>query len=206
MTTRCRITTILSITDTRTHQSSTHNSHCTHEPAHLAQRPSQYSILFHPVHPTPNHSILASFKLAGDLDSPRFLPSFMNSTRQIQHCGNTGTHSHNRSLAQNSNTNISGFQCNRIVYLRFNNTSSHLTSSRSEGIQFGFNHIQFGPIRNQPSRFFFREQQLHTCTPEWEIAQTNQHNRTLQTRIHSHIQLPKATLRDHPPHPQILPF
>ena len=126
----------------------------------------------------------------------------MNSTRQIQHCGNTGTHSHNRSLAQNSNTNISGFQCNRIVYLRFNNTSSHLTSSRSEGIQFGFNHIQFGPIRNQPSRFFFREQQLHTCTPEWEIAQTNQHNRTLQTRIHSHIQPPKATLRDHPPHPK----
>ena len=206
MTTRCRITITLPITDTRTHQSSTHNSHCTHEPTHLAERPSQYSILFHPVHSTLNHSIIASFKLAGDLDSPRFLPSFMNSTRQIQHCGNTGTHSHNRSLAQNSNTNISGFQCNRIVYLRFNNTSSHLTSSRSEGIQFGFNHIQFGPIRNQPSRFFFREQQLHTCTPEWEIAQTNQHNRTLQTRIHSHIQPPKATLRDHPPHPQILPF
>ena len=121
MTTRCRITTILSITDTRTHQSSTQNSHCKHEPTHLAERPSQYSILFHPVHPTPNHSILASFKLAGDLDSPRFLPSFMNSTRQIQHCGNTGTHSHNRSLAQNSNTNISGFQCNRIVCPHFNN-------------------------------------------------------------------------------------
>ena len=84
--------------------------------------------------------------------------------------------------------------------------SSHLTSSSWKGIQFGFNHIQFGPIRNQPSRFFFRDQQLHTCTPEWEIAQTNQHNRTLQTRIHSHIQPPKATLRDHPPHPQILPF
>ena len=130
----------------------------------------------------------------------------MNSTRQIQHCGNTGTHSHNRSLAQNSNTNISGFQCNRIVCPHFNNTSSHLTSSSSEGIQFGFNHIQFGPIRNQPSRFFFRDQQLHTCTPEWEIAQTNQHNRTLQTRIHSHIQPPEATLRDHPPHPRFLPF
>ena len=121
MATCCRITTTLSITDTRTHQSSTHNSHCNHEPAHLAEHPSQYSILFHPIPPTPNHSILASFKLARDLDSPRFLPSLTNSTRQIQHCGKAGTHSNNRSLAQNSNTNISGFQCNRIVCPHFNN-------------------------------------------------------------------------------------
>lgn len=121
MATRCRIITTLSITDTRTHHSSTHNSHCNHEPTHLAQRPSTYSILFHPVPPTPSHSILASFKLARDLDSPRFLPSLMNSPHQIQHCGKTGTHSHNRSLAQDSNTNIAGFQCNRIVCPPFNN-------------------------------------------------------------------------------------
>ena len=147
MTTHCRITTILPITNARPNQSSTHNSHCTHEPTHLAERPSTYSILFHPVHSTPNHSILASFKRAGDLDSPRFLPSLMNPTRQVQHCGKTGTHSHNRSLAQNSNTNISGFLCNRIVCPHFNNPPLRSLDFLQLGRnQFGVIHIQFGPI------------------------------------------------------------